>query len=224
MTTLIKICGLTRAADVRLAAGCGVDLVGFVLAESPRRVSPETVAKIGAEIPEKVMKVGVFVDAERDEIMEIADFCKLDLIQLHGHEDEAFARALSPRRVLRVCRLGSGRVLPAESFPYGWAALLDTWLPKQAGGGGRVFDWRLAEPWRGKPYFLAGGLNPGNVEAAIRQLRPFGVDVSSGVEAAPGIKDPDKLKTFVAAVRRADGNERLQERSFNLDRRVRDDA
>lgn len=205
MSTKIKICGLTRSEDVQLAAGSGADLLGFVFARSPRRVTPEKVVQICQDLPEQVLKVGVFVDAPLAEIKEIAVFCHLDLLQLHGSEDDVYCRALSEFSLIRVLRLGGKLqfvVKPANENL--WATLLDTWLPDQAGGGGRVFDWQLAEPFAGSRFLLAGGLTPDNVKTAIAQTRPFGVDVSSGVEAAPGIKDREKIARFINAVKEAD--------------------
>ncbi|HIE06650.1 MAG TPA: phosphoribosylanthranilate isomerase, partial [Desulfarculaceae bacterium] len=154
---------------------------------------------------EKILKVGVFVDAPLTEIKEIAAFCHLDLLQLHGSEDDAYCAALSGFNLIKVLRLGgksesAGKPVN-ENF---WATLLDTWLPDQAGGGGRVFDWQLAKPFAGSRFILAGGLTPDNVKTAIAQTRPFGVDVSSGVEAAPGIKDREKMARFINAVKEAD--------------------
>ncbi len=207
MTTKIKICGLTRRQDVVSATELGADLLGFVFAESPRRVSPEMVAEISADLPEKTLKVGVFVDAPLAEISEIATFCALDVLQLHGSESPDYCCALNSFKLLKVFRLGDGRKLP-ESFlsPY-WAALFDTWLPDMAGGGGKVFDWRQVLPWSGKRFFLAGGLTPENVGQAVGMTRPFGVDVSSGVENSPGIKDAVKMRKFIEAVKKADKGE-----------------
>lgn len=205
MKTTIKICGLTRIEDVESAVNFGADLLGFVFAESRRRVTPEQVVRICQDLPENILKVGVFVDAPLAEVKEIASFCRLDLLQLHGSEDEAYCATLSDFYLIKVLRLGgnfaSQEKLAGKNF---WSILLDTWLPDQAGGGGRVFDWQLAEAFSGSKFILAGGLTPDNVQAAIRQTRPFGVDVSSGVEAAPGIKDRKKIERFVKEVRATD--------------------
>ena len=204
MTTKIKICGLTRRQDVVSAAELGADLLGFVFAKSPRRVSPETAAEISAGLPEKILKVGVFVDAPLAEIKEIAAYCALDVLQLHGTESLDYSRALNSHKVLKVFRLGSGHKLPESSVTPYWAALFDTWLPDLAGGGGKVFDWRQVLPWSGRRFFLAGGLTPENVGRAVTMTTPFGVDVSSGVEISPGIKDPTKIRKFIAAVKMAE--------------------
>ena len=158
---------------------------------------------------EKILKVGVFVDAPLNEIKETARFCKLDLLQLHGSEDEVYCAALNDFDLIKVLRLGGNSESakkPADANF--WAMLLDTWMPDRAGGGGRVFDWELAQPFAGTRFILAGGLTPDNVQAAIRQTRPFGVDVSSGVEAAPGVKDREKIEKFIKAVRKVDNSNR----------------
>jgi len=204
MSTKIKICGLTRPEDAESAVKLGVDLLGFVFAKSSRRVTPEQVVKISRNLAEKVLRVGVFVNAPLNEIRDIAAFCRLDLLQLHGSEDEDYCAALSDFNLLKVFRLGRPHTVVKPSTGNFWAVLLDTWLPDQAGGGGRAFDWRLAEAFAGAKFFLAGGLDANNVQAAIRQTRPFGVDVSSGVEASPGIKDWVKMENFIKAVREAE--------------------
>ena len=204
MTTKIKICGLTRRQDVLSAAELGADLLGFVFAKSPRRISPERMVEISAGLPEGVLKVGVFVDAPLAEIQDIAAFCALDVLQLHGSEDLDYCRVLEAYKLLKVFRLGVGRTLPQSSLSSYWAALFDTWLPEMAGGGGKVFDWRQVLPWSGSRFFLAGGLNPENVGEAITMTRPFGVDVSSGVESSPGIKDPSKIRKFIEMVKMAE--------------------
>ena len=204
MNTKIKICGLTRRDDVLQAAELGADLLGFVFAESPRRVTPERVVEISAGLPKEILKVGVFVNTSLAEVKDIAAFCGLDVLQLHGAEDSDYCRALNSFKLLKVVRLGVGRSLPDSSLSSYWATLFDTWLPDQAGGGGKVFDWRQVLPWSGRRFFLAGGLTPENVGRAIAMTKPFGVDVSSGVEISPGIKDATKIRKFIAAVRKAD--------------------
>ena len=204
MNTKIKICGLTRCDDVSQAAELGADLLGFVFAESPRQVTPERVVEISAGLPEGVLKVGVFVDAPLAEIRDIAAFCALDVLQLHGSEDIDYCRALSSFKVLKVFCLGGGHNLPESSLSSYWATLFDTWLPNQAGGGGKVFDWRQVLPWSGRRFFLAGGLTPENVGRAVAMTTPFGVDVSSGVEKSPGIKDSAKIRKFIEAVKKAE--------------------
>ena len=205
MSTIVKICGLTRRQDVMQAVECGADLLGFVFARSSRQVKPEQVLEICRGLPENILKVGVFVDAPLKEVIATATTCGLDLLQLHGSEDDEYCRALSSFDLIRVLRLG-GCLQPMRkpSTTKSWATLLDTWLPNLAGGGGRVFDWQLASPWAGSRFILAGGLTPENIKDAIQQTQPFGVDVSSGVELALGIKDGKKIEKFITAVREAD--------------------
>jgi phosphoribosylanthranilate isomerase len=207
--TKIKICGLTRAEDVAVAARLGADYLGFILAPSPRRVTPERVAGITAGVAGKSQKVGVFVDAPLEEVIKAVEIAGLDLVQLHGSEDEDYAGRLSAAgiRFIKVFRLGRDRRPPVTAFPGAEALLFDTFLPGIAGGAGKSFDWKLVSGWSGAPFFLAGGLNPENVAEALALTRPYGVDVSSGVEAAPGIKDHARIKAFITAVRAGDGLE-----------------
>ena len=151
--TRIKICGLTRAGDVRAAARLGADYLGFILAPSPRRVTPERVAALTAGLSGRVQKVGVFVDAPLDEVIAAVATAGLDLVQLHGTEDEAYADRLTAAGIayIKVLRLGRERRPPAAAFPGAAALLFDTFLPDRAGGGGKVFDWSLVAGWSGPP-------------------------------------------------------------------------
>jgi indole-3-glycerol phosphate synthase/phosphoribosylanthranilate isomerase len=203
----VKICGITSAEDAHAVVAAGADAVGFVFwPKSPRAVEPATARAIAATLPPFVMRVGVFVDASADEMRRIADEVGLDMVQLHGSEPpEAVAHA--PRRAVKAVRVGSG-FRPEDALRYdGTAAglLLDTRTDSDEapGGSGRTFDWSLVRPVReGTSYLiLAGGLTPDNVGAAIAAVRPDAVDVSSGVESAPGKKDPAKVRAFVDAVR-----------------------
>ena len=204
--TRIKICGLTRAEDVETAARLGADYLGFILAESPRRIAPERIAAITAGLSGPAKKLGVFVDAPVDEVVGAVEVAGLDLVQLHGAENEDYANRLTAAGIefIKVFRLGSGQRPPTAAFPGAAALLFDTFLPGVAGGAGKSFDWSLVAGWTGSQFFLAGGLNPENVALALGRTRPFGVDVSSGVETAPGIKDPEKMKRFITAVRAHD--------------------
>ena len=201
----IKICGLTNVEDARAATELGVDWVGFIFArQSPRFVEAAEVYRIVSRLPAGVAKVGVFVDTPAPEIGIIMQQCGLDIAQLHGDEDEAVASALGPERVWKAfavrtrAELQGALAYPAE------AVLVDTVLPGQRGGTGRVGNWELAaELARERRVLLAGGLRPGNVAEAIRTVRPYGVDVGSGVEARPGKKDMERLRAFVAAARAA---------------------
>jgi len=205
---LIKVCGITSPEDGLFAAETGADAVGFVFwAMSPRRVDVDRAAVISRLLPPFVLRVGVFVDASRDEMARAADTVGLDLLQLHGDEPpEAFADL--PRRALKAVRVGRG-FKTKEALRYsGQAAglLVDTRLAgdtSMPGGTGVPFDWSLVKDLRAQVPFLvlAGGLSVENVAGAIEAVRPDAVDVSSGVEAVPGRKDPARVKAFVEAVR-----------------------
>ncbi len=202
--TWIKICGITRMADLAVAVESGADAVGFVFAESPRRVTADAVRRMMRDLASHVLRVGVFVDENPSEIARIVAAAELDRVQLHGFEDPMI-RELVGTRVLKAFRARDAGVL--EEIPT-WDAdtfLLDAWSPEVAGGTGATFDWSIARRAQGLGrMILAGGLTPQNVGRAVTEVRPFGVDVSSGVEASPGIKDPAKIRAFIDAVRAAD--------------------
>ena len=201
----VKICGITCAEDAAAAAEAGADAVGFVFwPKSPRHVLAAKAREIGGTLPPFVVRVGVFVDATRDELVRATEEAGLDLLQLHGEEPPS-ALADLPRRVLKVVRVGEG-FAAQEALRYeGRAAglLLDTRAGDRPGGTGSTFDWSLAREVRKRTGFLllAGGLRPDNVAAAVKAVGPDGVDVSTGVESAPGRKDPAKVRAFVEAVR-----------------------
>ena len=207
---LVKICGITSPGDARLASESGVDAIGLVFwFMSPRKVDPQRAADIARELPDHVLRVGVFVDAPRDEMARVADAVGLDLLQLHGDEPPEALAGL-PRPALKAVRVGKAFV-PEEAMRYaGHAAglVVDTRLAGEArppGGTGVPFDWSLVGGLAGQVPFLmlAGGLTPSNVAEAIRSVRPHAVDVSSGVEGLPGRKDPEKVRAFVEAARAA---------------------
>jgi phosphoribosylanthranilate isomerase len=201
----VKICGITSPEDALLAAEAGADAVGFVFwPKSPRCVDAVTARRIADALPPSVVRVGVFVDAGREELVRTADEAGLDLLQLHGSETpEALAEL--PLRALKAVRVGSG-FAPEMALQYeGRAAgiLLDTLRDGKPGGTGEPFDWALVREVRRRASFvvLAGGLSPDNIKAALEAVSPDGVDVSSGVEAAPGRKDPARVRAFVDVVR-----------------------
>jgi len=200
MMVRVKVCGVTNLDDALAATAAGADAVGLVLAESPRQVSPEAARKICRALPPLVSKVGVVVDGPPERAAELIQFCGLDYVQLHGAESEEQVAALKPRAI-KALAMGDD---PPDPSAYPGAPLL---LDSAAGGGsGRSFDWRLAREIADKrPVILAGGLNPDNVAAAIQAVRPFAVDVSSGVESRPGRKDHAKLEQFVRRAGRALG-------------------
>ena len=198
----IKVCGLTRVEDVQEAVAAGVDAIGFVFyADSPRHVTIEQAKVLARAIPPFVTIVGLFVNASRAEVNRVIEEVPLNLLQFHGDETvgqcEGFG--LPYLRAARV-RPGVDLLEFATQFPSARALLLDTWTPAY-GGSGESFDWSLVPSSCPLPVILSGGLNPDNVAEAIRQVKPVAVDVSSGVESAKGIKDADKIRAFVNAVR-----------------------
>ena len=203
----VKVCGITSVEDGLAAAEAGADAVGFVFwPPSPRHVDAATARRIGAALPAALVRVGVFVDAPRQELTRVAEAAGLDVLQLHGSEPlEALAGL--PRRAWKALRVGPG-FAPSEVARYAQRAaaiLLDTGVEGAPGGTGQAFDWQLARKARERAGFLilAGGLTPENLGQAIAAVGPDGVDVSSGVEASPGRKDAAKLRAFLAAARRA---------------------
>lgn len=200
----IKICGITNLEDALLAAALGAQALGFIFyPKSPRAVSPEAARDIIRGLPPFVLAVGVFVDAEASSVREIAERVGLDWVQLHGRESPQYCRALG-RRVVKGFRIQDANSLAALPAYRGavQAFLLDTYKPGTPGGTGETFDWDLARrAGEYGPIILAGGLNAGNVAAAIRAAQPQAVDVASGVEAAPGKKDPEKLRSFFEAIK-----------------------
>jgi phosphoribosylanthranilate isomerase len=204
--TRVKICGLTRPADAERAAAAGADAIGVVFAASVRRITPAQAIHVFEAAPAGAARVGVFADQPLPVVIDIAAQCGLDWVQLCGDEPAAFAAAL-PLPVLRSVHVHAQHDIEAARGYPAAAFLLDA--PRRRhlrGGTGTVFDWSLAAvlPWPRGRVVAAGGLDADNVGAAIAQLRPGAVDVASGVEAAPGIKDVGRLEAFIAAVRRAD--------------------
>jgi phosphoribosylanthranilate isomerase len=202
----IKICGMTNVDDALHACACGADALGFVFYDkSPRCVTARQARDILAVLPPLVTTVGLFVNEAPGRIREIADYCTLDVIQLHGDE-ESSACDFAPRRVIKALRVRDEESFAGhESFRVS-ALLLDAWVAGSYGGTGETFNWGLAAAVaRKRPVILAGGLTPENIAEAVRVVSPYGVDVSSGVEAAPGKKDPQKVAAFIRAARRASG-------------------
>jgi phosphoribosylanthranilate isomerase len=205
--TRIKVCGITCQEDSRAAVASGADALGFIFVEqSPRLVEPDRVRSITVALPPFVDRVGVFLDEEIDVVKEIVHYCHLTVVQLHGAESPEYCRKI-PCQVVKSFSIRTGSD-NEELAPYADAVsgfLLDTYHKDMAGGTGRTFDWKLVEQVRPPgPVILAGGLTPENVGEAIRQVKPFAVDVNSGVEYQAGRKDLDKLKSFVREVRKAD--------------------
>lgn len=210
MRTRIKICGITEMTDAKAAVEAGVDALGFIFAEkSPRRIDPQKAREIIAALPPFVDAVGVFVNEYVDVVEEIVQYCRLTMVQLHGGETPEYCDKISCR-VMKSFSISAERVAEgAVDFkPYVGvveAFLLDTWHSKVDGGTGETFDWDLvAQLQPPGPIVLAGGLNPDNVADSIRMVRPFAVDLNSGLESEPGRKDHEAIARAVTAVRGAD--------------------
>lgn len=193
----VKICGLTRPGDVAAAVRHGADAVGFVFAASPRRLTPERAADLTAAVPDGIMRVGLFLDQPAEFVHAVLDRVALDLLQFHGAEDNAYCAGFGLPFLKAIAMHGADPAAQARAVPDAVGLLLDSHAPGGAGGTGQAFDWRLARALQGRALWLAGGLNPGNVRAAVRALRPYAVDVSSGVETAPGIKSEALIREFV---------------------------
>ncbi len=204
MKSRIKICGLTRLEDLHAAVKAGADAIGLVFyAPSPRYVDLKTAAELARSVPPFVTIVGLFVNADPVQVRETLAAVPIHLLQFHGDEDEDYCRQFD-RPYMKAARVKPGMDLLqyAADFPSAQAILLDAFVDGY-GGGGKVFDWTLIPAGLVKPIVLSGGLDADNVGEAIVRVRPVAVDVSSGVEAAKGIKDAEKIRAFVAAVRAA---------------------
>ena len=202
-SVFIKVCGITRASDARHAVEQGATALGFVLwPRSPRAISADRAAEIVAELPAHVMSVGVFVNESIDSIRSTAEHVGLTAVQLHGDEPPAYADALD-WPVIRAVSVGEIN-LAADAWSPDTALLVDNIDPVRRGGTGSAVDWtRAAGVAKTRRVVLAGGLTPDNVATAIRAVHPFGVDVSSGVESTPGVKDLDKVAQFISNARLA---------------------
>ena len=199
--TRIKFCGLRRPEDIEAVNRLGVSYVGFVFAPSSRRcVSHEQAAALKSLLLPSIRAVGVFVDEDAEEVARLLEAGIIDIAQLHGSEDEAYVQRLKKLTVKPVIR--AFRIQSVWDLRDAQTTLADGILLDAGAGDGRTFEWTLLRRFE-RPYFLAGGLTPENVELPVRRFRPFAVDVSSGIET-DGYKDPEKMAAFAAAVRRAD--------------------
>lgn len=206
MRTRIKICGLTRPHDVLAAVDAGADAIGFVFYPPSQRAIDVTLAReLVALLPPFVTSVGLFVNERAERVREVLDTIPLGLLQFHGDEDVTYCSSFG-RPWMKAARVRAGFNLVDYAVRYPGAAgfLLDAWV-EGYGGGGEVFDWSLLPDDFPMPIVLAGGLNPLNVGEAVRRVRPWAVDVSSGVEAALGVKSRALIEAFIAGVKEADG-------------------
>ena len=204
--TRTKICGITRVEDALAAAHAGADAIGLVfVAKSPRHVSPIQAAEIGAALPPFVTRVALFVNPDAAQVEAVLGLARPDVLQFHGEESPEFCRSfgLPYLKAARV-RPGVDLLQFATLHADAQGLLLDAWSEGVHGGTGERFDWALIPPDLPRPIVLAGGLHPGNVAEAVRVVGPWAVDVSSGVEAAKGIKDAAKIAAFIKEVRNAD--------------------
>jgi phosphoribosylanthranilate isomerase len=201
----VKICGVTTVSDAQAAVQAGADAVGLMFySGSPRHVEMETAQEIARSLPSSVIRVGVFVDPNPSDVFAAIQTCGLNLLQFHGAETSQFCQQFGVMTMKAFRARNAESLIPLADFAAD-AFLLDSYVPDKPGGTGETFNWDLAVEAKkfGRPIFLAGGLTPQNVAAAIRAVQPFAVDVSSGVEISPGRKDPEKIRDFIAAARGA---------------------
>jgi phosphoribosylanthranilate isomerase len=203
--TRVKICGITSAEDAVAAVDAGADALGFIFVPgTPRYVTPEAAASVVERVPPLVATVGVFVDRPLDDLLRIVGALRLHAVQLHGYESAEYAGRM-PVPVIRALRVqNAGSLQAMDTYP-AHAFLLDAYVEGRPGGTGMPIPWDLALGAKGrKPIILSGGLRPDTVGEAVRLVRPYGVDVSSGVEQSPGRKDHRKVREFIVNVHRAD--------------------
>jgi len=206
--TRIKFCGMTRAGDIRLASELGVDAVGFIFAKgSARRVAPSEARAMRQAIAPMVDVVALFQGNNREEVREVLRAVRPTLLQFHGEEDDTFCRSFN-LPYLKAIAMGSDADVTARElqqlYPHAAGFLFDSHSKGGSGGSGVAFDWSRIPAGVNRPYLLAGGITPDNVHAAVLATEPWGVDVSSGIESAPGLKDGYRMRQFVEEVRRAD--------------------
>ena len=203
MKTRVKICGITSVADGLAAAEAGADMIGLMFYESsPRQITLARAVEISRALPLFLMRVGVFVNAPADFVLRAIGECNLTMLQFHGDETSDFCTQFGLMNMKAIRVRDAGSLVQLENYQTD-AFLLDAHSKNGLGGTGEKFNWDLAVEAQkfGKPIFLAGGLTPENVADAVRKVHPFGVDVSSGVESAPGIKDHAKVKAFITAAK-----------------------
>ena len=200
----VKICGITSRRDALKAVELGVDALGFIFARSPRQITPEGARRIVEALPPFVKTVGVFVNENAASIREHIDYCGLDLIQLHGDESPDFCSELMPYSIKALRMKDHSSVLTGKAYNSNVRALLlDTYAEDKVGGTGATFDWQLAIKIKeaGVPVILSGGLGPSNITEAIKTVKPYAVDVNSGVEERPGKKSYRKMEELIQKIR-----------------------
>lgn len=205
----VKVCGITSFKDALACIGAGADALGFVFfSSSPRSIRPSRAQSISRLIPERIVRIGVFVNAPLKRVRKIAVSCHLDMVQLHGEETPEYCRKLKGYRLIKAFRVQKEINASLLRRYRAYAYLFDAFSRSQRGGTGRTFNWDLIRGVKslGKPVFLSGGLDARNVQRAIARVRPQWVDVSSSVESSPGKKDYGKVKAFIRAVQAKDGH------------------
>jgi phosphoribosylanthranilate isomerase len=199
-----KVCGITNPGDARVAVDAGADAIGLIFAESPRKVSLEEARKVSIALPENILKVGVFVDAEPGEVLQIAREVGLDLAQLHGDETPETVAAIrnAGLPVMKALRVRNTEALGALERYEADLFMLDAWSARARGGTGETFDWGLAKSVKGRGNIVvSGGLTPENVREAVEFFEPYGVDASSSLEERPGKKSGERVRRFVRAAK-----------------------
>lgn len=199
-----KVCGITNPGDARVAVDAGADAIGLIFAESPRKVSLEEARKVSIALPENILKVGVFVDAEPGEVLQIAREVGLDLAQLHGDETPETVAAIrnAGLPVMKALRVRNTEALGALERYEADLFMLDAWSARARGGTGETFDWELAKSVKGRGNIVvSGGLTPENVREAVEFFEPYGVDASSSLEERPGKKSGERVRRFVRAAK-----------------------
>jgi len=198
----VKICGITNLRDALTSVAAGSDALGFLFyKKSPRYIAPESAKKIIKNLPQNVIKIGVFVNAQEKCIKNIAKICNLDILQFHGNESAEFCRKFKGYKVIKAFRIKKkidlAKILRYKTFAY----LFDTFSKSKFGGTGKIFNWDLLADIK-QPIFLSGGLNANNVNKAIRKVNPAWVDASSSLEVTPGKKDPKKVRKFIQTAKK----------------------
>ena len=200
----VKFCGITNDRDASLAARLGVDALGFIFAPSPRQIGPDKARRIIHSLPPFVQTVGVFVNEDPDTIRDLRQFCGFQWVQLHGDEPPEMCRELMPHAIKAFQIKDKSSPLTIKAYrEHVKSVLLDTYSKEKRGGTEKTFDWNLALKCKdcGKPIILSGGLGPSNVEKAISKVRPYAVDINSGIEDSPGQKNPILMKKLMETIK-----------------------